>query len=113
VGPIRDSKRFAAEPLMGTRETCRASVSPVRLGLPANPAPVHVDCAGPVREDVPGNGLLGDGLTGEHHWLVAWLQRCTPAIPLRGLGGRGGGDRHVNSGNANRVSVGRVRSALL
>src|SRR5699024_7713776 len=78
-----------------------------------DPACVHVDCAGPVREDVPGNGLLGEGLTGENDRLKSGLQRRTPTIPLRGLRSRGGGDRYVNSGNTNRVSVGRVRPALL
>src|SRR5699024_3520892 len=59
-----------------------------------DPAPVNVDCPGPVREDVPSHSLLSEGLTGEHHWLVAWLQRCTPTIPLHGLRSRRGGDVH-------------------
>src|SRR5699024_1637246 len=78
-----------------------------------DPACVHVDRPGPVREDVPSHGLLGEGLTGENDRLKSGLQRRTPTIPLRGLRSRGGGDRYVNSGNTNRVSVGRVRSALL
>src|SRR5699024_603123 len=77
------------------------------------PACVHVDCSGPVREDVPGDGLLGEGLTGEDDRLKSGLQRRTPTIPLRGLRSRGGGDRYVNSRNTNRVRVGRVRSSLL
>src|SRR5699024_11177016 len=57
-----------------------------------DPACVHVDCAGPVREDVPSHGLLGEGLTGENNRLKRGLQRCTPAIPLlSGIRG-GGGD---------------------
>src|SRR5699024_4130490 len=97
----------------------RVSARPVRIGVGGeavwglDPACVHVDCSGPVREDVPGDGLLGEGLTGENDRLKSGLQRRTPTIPLRGLRSRGGGDRYVNSGYTNRVSVGRVRSALL
>src|SRR5699024_2361265 len=60
--------------------------------LTLNPAPVNVDCAGPVREDVPSNSLLGEGLTGENNRLKRGLQRRTPAVPLRGLGSCGGID---------------------
>src|SRR5699024_1635169 len=59
-----------------------------------DPACVDVDCAGPVREDVPSDGLLGEGLTGENDRLKRGLQRRTPTIPLRGLRSRGGGDVH-------------------
>src|SRR5699024_722773 len=59
-----------------------------------NPACVHVDCAGPVRENVPSDGLLGDGLTGEHDRLKRGLQRRAPTIPLLSLRGCGGGDVH-------------------
>src|SRR5699024_3669674 len=56
----------------------------------SDPACVHVDCAGPVREDVPSDGFLGEGLTGENDRLKRGLKSGTPAGPLRGLGSRGG-----------------------
>src|SRR5699024_11220896 len=56
-----------------------------------DPAPIHVDCAGPVREDVPGDGFLGEGLTGEDDRLKRGLQRRAPTIPLLGLGSGWGG----------------------
>src|SRR5699024_2178713 len=34
--------------------------------LRADPARVNVDCPGPVREDVPSDGFLSEGLTGEN-----------------------------------------------
>src|SRR5699024_6358896 len=56
-----------------------------------DPAPINVDCPGPVREDVPSHSLLGEGLTGENDRLKRGLQRRTPAIPGFGLGSHGGG----------------------
>src|SRR5699024_2956347 len=69
-----------------------AGHGPIRFTL--DPAPINVDCAGPIRENVPSHSLLGDGLTGEHNRLKRGLQSRTPAIPLRGLGGGGRGDVH-------------------
>src|SRR5699024_174491 len=65
-----------------------AGHGPIRF--PRDPACVHVDCAGPVREDVPSHGLLSEGLTGENDRLKRGLKSRTPAIPLHGLGSRGG-----------------------
>src|SRR5699024_8097474 len=55
------------------------------------PRRINVDCPGSVFEDVPGHGLLGEGLTGEHDRLKRGLQRRTPTIPLLGLGSGWGG----------------------
>src|SRR5699024_4525273 len=68
----------------------------------SDPACVHVDCAGPVRENVPGNGLLGEGLTGEHNRLKRGLKSRTPAGPLLSLRGRGGGEGEPASGLVRR-----------
>src|SRR5699024_5374335 len=42
--------------------------------LRADPARVNVDCPGPVREDVPSHGFLGEGLTGENDRLKRGLE---------------------------------------
>src|SRR5699024_10908105 len=62
-----------------------AGHGPIRF--PRDPACGHVDCAGPMREDVPSNSLLGEGLTGKNNRLKRGLQRRTPTIPLLGLRG--------------------------
>src|SRR5699024_8720381 len=56
------------------------------------PRRVHVDCPGPVREDVPSDGFLGEGLAGENDRLKRGLQRRAPTIPLLSLRGCGSGD---------------------
>lgn len=38
------------------------------------PACVHVDCAGPVRENIPSHSLLSEGLTGENNRLKRGLK---------------------------------------
>src|SRR5699024_5764337 len=60
----------------GERYGALAAVhSGLRPGLYRGPDPacVHVDCAGPVREDVPSHSLLGEGLTGENNRLKRGL----------------------------------------
>src|SRR5699024_10890737 len=55
------------------------------------PRRINVDCAGPVREDVPSHGLLGEGLTGENNRLKRGLKSRAPTIPLLSLRSCGGG----------------------
>src|SRR5699024_9440219 len=83
--------------------TCRATRCAVSGGSRRDvlwrgvePAGINVDCAGPVREDVPSHGLLSEGLTGENDRLKRGLQRRAPTIPLLSLGGGGGGDVKVS-----------------
>src|SRR5699024_1323041 len=96
----------------------RVSARPVRIGVGGeavwglDPAPVNVDRPGPVREDVPGNGLLGDGLTGEHNRLEGGLKSRTPAIPLLSRIGSGSSDVASFRTGKNRISAGRIVRAI-
>src|SRR5699024_3368016 len=68
-----------------------ATIAPVQVVLRLDPACVHVDCPGPIREDVPSHSLLGEGLAGKNNRLKRGLQRRAPTIPLLGLGSGWGG----------------------
>src|SRR5699024_6868971 len=99
--------------------TCRATRCAVSGGSRrdvlwrgVDPAGINVDCAGPVREDVPSHGLLSEGLTGEHHWFVAWLQRRAPAIPLLSRIGSGSSDVASFRTGKNRIAAGRIVRAI-
>src|SRR5699024_10626606 len=86
------------------------SRAPVQVVLRLDPARVHVDCPGSVREDVPSDGFLGEGFAGENDRLKRGLKSRTPTIPLRGLRGCGGGD---GVGPARVANEGDRRGAAL
>src|SRR5699024_1979822 len=85
---------------------------PVQVVLRPDPACVHVDCAGPVREDVPSHGFLGEGLTGENDRLKRGLQSRTPAIPLLSRIGSGSSDVASFRTGKNRIAAGRIVRAV-